>query len=840
MKTNIGIDLGTTNCCLAWMQGDRVNVYKDQLDRTTIPSIVAEDRNGDILVGWRGKVAEQPLNRHGFFKRAIGTNQKFRLKNGLVEARDLSAYLLKELKERAEAATGGPVAAVITVPAHFESIHISETERAAEQAGLEVLYILREPIAAALAYYHESRDAGEMRPEETILVYDLGGGTFDATVCVRQKGHISVGARGRAYEGDKFLGGYDFDKALVRLAAKMLEGQGFQIGRSLDDQDQAPISLSSEWLWDLFMSAEACKKRLSDDEEVQWTRDLVMRETGRQAVLDMWITRKQFQDSIKHLVGDTLGFCDSALVTHASTIPSISRLSRREEKLKAAVERLSRIMLVGGSTVVPYVKERIAEHYPGIEIKSYRPYECVAIGAAIYAATFKMASALGEGGLIKWQVGPLDRVGDDVDMHPELMGTVVNGNGGDQFIHLALGDDLEKAQLDRDNCFRFPPFRLSPGENRLEFTVLDSDLQVKARETYKVTRGGVFSFSEPGLARPISIRVVDGFVELVPVGTRPGPVSPRPLYIRDKSGRVRAPCYEGHHPIGSIEFNADVAVGTPVVFEIDYDHGRLGFDISVGNLPPIKAQLELNKLDLPDNRDDLLARLAEIEAKIEEQLSRLPKDVPRIEAFTRERDALVIDLRIECENLIDVARVDDRLRQLEVLSWRIQVFSQTSEGLRHRIDGVRSGLKEEGGHPDLVSELKDIERKIPESEDPETIAALDARLNDIVRKYYSRRPVRISASQVASLEKQIRSKIDSIARLSGNESWIRERLETIETVLRNIGSLPPDTNLIASRLWDLEFGDVNPLYQQTVIKHGRDGLLSRTPPSDSTPFQPAL
>jgi molecular chaperone DnaK len=229
MPIPIGIDLGTTNCCMAWIQAGRLAVFKDEHNRTTIPSLVAQTSSGEILVGWRARACRDPRYRHGFAKRALGTTQRYPLADRDVAAHTISGYVLKELKLRAEQVLGGEVAAIITVPAHFQEIHREETRRAAAEAELKVIDLLVEPIAAAVAYYQQREAGGGALADETILVFDLGGGTMDATVCVRRGTHIEVGARGRAYEGDKYLGGLDFDKALLGLAAEQLIGQGFTI-----------------------------------------------------------------------------------------------------------------------------------------------------------------------------------------------------------------------------------------------------------------------------------------------------------------------------------------------------------------------------------------------------------------------------------------------------------------------------------------------------------------------------------------------------------------------------------------------------------------------------------
>ncbi len=840
MKIPIGIDLGTTNCCMAWMEGGQVNIYHDEQDRSTIPSIIAEESNGNILVGWRAKTYNQPVNRHGFFKRSIGINHMFRLNDNPVTACELSAYLLKDLKERAERALRSEVAAVICVPAHFESVHINETQRAAQMAGLETLYILREPIAAALAYYDESRSKGNVKQEETILVYDFGGGTFDATVCVRTGSHVVVGAQGRAYDGDKFLGGFDFDKALVRYAMKKLAAQGFNVGMdTLEYREQNPQSLSSPWLWDLLTSAESCKKKLSDDMEAQWTKDLVIKESGQEGSLDLWVARQEFEEMIKPLINDTLRFCERALLNHSSTLGEIAQQGNREEQLKAAVERLDRVVLVGGSTLIPCVKQMIKDHFERIsgrplDIKLFRPYECVGIGAAIYADTYRAIKWKDESGqVLNWLVRPKVRVGEEFVVHPELSVTVPDHIGSNVSIEFAVGKQSSRIEAGPDGLFRIPPFKLEPGENSVELTVIDGNEQVCGRETHIIVRDGI-SFTEPGLARPILLRLIDGSLELVPVGTRSGMVKrSEPLFIYDKSGKIRAPLYEGHHPITTRTFDIEAEIGTPVIFQTRYEQGKLDVEVKVGDLPPLLSEVKLDPLNLSNDRSKMWVSFKDIEAKTAKQLESLPKDQPRTETFKRERTALIFDIRTEFENpeIIDLARVDDRIRQLEVLSWMIQAFSQTAEGLAYRLNEIRKEISSVGGDPDLLEELKDLEDKLPRNDDLEILIALESKLADIEYRYYLRHPSPAHPGQVVYQEKQIRLKIEKIRGLIVDDVKTNATLDVISNTFEKILASGGEPTVIASRLWELEFNHVSPIYQEVVIKRGQEGLLSFTPPS---------
>jgi hypothetical protein len=659
---------------------------------------------------------------------------------------------------------------------------------------------------------------------------------------VRNGSHVIVGAQGRAYDGDKFLGGFDFDKALVRSATRILEAQGFKIGiDSFEYREPAPESLRSPWIWELLTSAEACKKTLSDEMEVQWTKDLIIKESGQEGTLNLWVTRQQFEEMIRPLINDTLRFCERALLNHASTAGETVPRRSREEQLRAVVEKLDKVILVGGSSLVPCVKHMIRTHFEQIagrelEIRSFRPYECVGIGAAIYAETFRASKSKGETrSLFNWLVMPRERVGDEVGLHPELLGRVLEPGSTGSSLRYQVGGQSAAVEVGPDGSFRIPPFRLEPGENGLELTLFDDSGQVCGRESHRIVREGL-SFTEPGLARPIFMRLLDGSIDLVPVGTRAGMVTQSdPLFVSDRSGKIRAPLYEGHHPIKTEEFVVDVPIGTKVVFQTRYDQGKLDMEVKIGDLAPLRTEVNLERLKLSDDRSKMWVDFMGLENKIARQLEDLPKDEPLIDIFKREQTALIFDIQTEFENpdILDLARLDDRIKQLEVLSWKIQAFSQTARGLKYRLDEVRKKIKDEGEDADLLHEIDELEAKLPEKDDLAIIVSLEAKLNDIWRRLIIRHPSPVDPSEVFHLEQQIRLKIERIYYWKGNDPKTEAILHIISSTFEKIVASGAEAALRVSRLWELEFEEVNPIYQEVVIRRGQEGLLSRTPRSDS-------
>ncbi len=826
MKRLIGIDLGTTNCCIAWVDGNEVVVYRDEQGQSTIPSIVAQNQAGDIMAGWRAKNCKDPLYRHGFAKRDLGSARDFQFKDKTVKAAGISAELLKELKARAEAALKCEVAAVITVPAHFQQTHREETRQAAQEAGLELLDLLPEPIAAAIAYYHdESARSSEIPPEETILVYDLGGGTMDATVCVRRGQQIEVGAFGRAYEGDKFLGGVDFDKALVGMAARQLKGQGFETGAL---GQQLP---SSQWLWELMTSAERIKQTLSDETETQWSKELVSRDPDRQATLNFWLTRAEFEKEIKHLVDKTLEYCDQALLHHARRLPGAKQIKDKEGLLRLAAEKLDRIILVGGSTLVPCIRRRVQEHYEQLcgqapEIRRFRPYECVAIGAAIYAATRGIRPPSAPDQIIRWLSGPQEQVGKEVSLHPALAGVVANHGKSGWTIELKVGAQTFPAEVQSDGRFRLPAFPLAEGENQLELTLFDDRRKVCGRQTLTILRGGL-NIIDPGLAHPISVRLVDGTRVLLKASARAGVVQTEPLFINDRSAKARAPLYESHYPIGEIEFSANAEPGDPVIFRTLYRQGKLEVEVQIGERPPEKHQLKLEAIPQTREQGKLYDDFRSLLRETESFLANVPQQGQLADQLRHEWAALKLDIDTEFANIfvLDLSRIEDRVRQLELLQFQLQAFSTTAEGLRQRVQETKEMLGKHEGVDDLLARLDEIEAEINDEQHAEELAALATQLRGVRYDLNVRYPPEINQEMIAFMEEQLRGRLKDIRRNATDDPASLQEATEVEAEINNLLASGNDTRTIFHRLLVFEQEHVNELYQKVVIRKGQQGLL---------------
>jgi molecular chaperone DnaK len=355
MGRTVGIDLGTTNSEVAIVENGQARVLPVLQDELMLPSCVGFSETGQLLVGreaWR-QYAAAPDRTVKSIKRWMGTSHATSLKINETETRDylpyeISAIILRTLKERAEAVLGEPIThAVITVPAYFTDAQRQATKLAGEVAGLAVLQIINEPTAAALTY--------DARSEETerVLVYDLGGGTFDVSL-VEITGDVTEVL---ASHGNNRLGGDDFDRRLqLYLAQRYRETHGIDVpedaatqARLLRLAEQVKIGLSSH----AFFSV----------------REAFLGSKGSQALhLETEIARSEFEDLIRPLLEETLTAIDRAL-----------------EDAKLSVEEIDRVILVGGSTRLPLVQQMVEEHLGQTPIDGVQPDLCVALGAAIQA-----------------------------------------------------------------------------------------------------------------------------------------------------------------------------------------------------------------------------------------------------------------------------------------------------------------------------------------------------------------------------------------------------------------------------------------------------------------------
>lgn len=344
----IGIDLGTTNSCVAVMEGGQPTVIVNSEGTRTTPSVVAFTKKGERLVGEPAKrqAVTNPERTVSSIKREMGSGYKVKIDKKNYSPQEISAFILMKLKKEAEDYLGQRVTeAVITVPAYFSDAQRQATKDAGRIAGLKVERIINEPTAAALAY---GLDNGEA---QKILVYDLGGGTFDVSVIEIGDKVIEV----LATSGDNHLGGDDFDKRLSDyIVSEFKRTEGIDLGK-----DKVALQRITE-------EAEKAKKELSSAQTVNINLPFITTTKAGPVHLDMNITRAKFNELTSDLVERTTGPVITAL--------NDAGITKGE---------LNKVLLVGGSTRIPAVQDKVRQ-LTGLEpSKNMNPDECVALGASI-------------------------------------------------------------------------------------------------------------------------------------------------------------------------------------------------------------------------------------------------------------------------------------------------------------------------------------------------------------------------------------------------------------------------------------------------------------------------
>lgn len=372
---NLGIDLGTTNSAIAYSKDGRIQVFANPRDmgRRTLPSVVAFRKERTIIgTKARQRMEKDAANVFGVFKRKMGTSERFPVPatGEEVSPVDLSALILKELLTFLPHGIPSE-AAVITIPASFDTVQSKATEAAGKAAGFKQVSLLQEPIAASLAFANQG---GKAVPDKgKWLVYDLGGGTFDVAVLSIADGEMRV----VDHVGDNFLGGTDFDQLIVEkiMIPRLEAAYAFE---DLIIQMKSARGKYNAQFYILRQRAEELKIQLSSMEEVEVIIDGFEDENGEEVDLEFSLTRKEFNDLIRPQIKGTVDMIDRLL--KQNTLPA---------------EELDFILLVGGSTFIPLVRELLSARLGRPLNSDVDPTTCVAEGAAAYAATrpLRLASA---------------------------------------------------------------------------------------------------------------------------------------------------------------------------------------------------------------------------------------------------------------------------------------------------------------------------------------------------------------------------------------------------------------------------------------------------------------
>ena len=366
----IGIDLGTTNSCVAVMEGGKPTVITNAEGMRTTPSVVAFTKTGERVIGEPAKRqavtnAERTISS---IKREMGSDYRVTIDDKKYSPQEISAMILQKLKSDAENYLGEKVTeAVITVPAYFNDAQRQATKDAGKIAGLDVKRIINEPTAAALSYGLDNEE------EQKIMVYDLGGGTFDVSIIEIGDGVIEV----LSTAGDNKLGGDDFDNVITQY---MLDEFKKQEGVDLSTDKMAMQRLKE--------AAEKAKKELSSATTTNINLPFITATAEGPKHFDMNLTRAKFDELTAHLVERTAGPVNSALNDAGMT-----------------ASELSKVLLVGGSTRIPAVQDKVQQLTGKEPFKGINPDECVAIGASVQGG--KLAGDAGAGDILLLDVTPL-------------------------------------------------------------------------------------------------------------------------------------------------------------------------------------------------------------------------------------------------------------------------------------------------------------------------------------------------------------------------------------------------------------------------------------------------
>ncbi len=370
MSKIIGIDLGTTNSCVAVMEGGKPTVIANTEGLRTTTSVVAFTKTGERLVGDPAKRqavtnAEKTISS---IKRHMGSDYKVAIDDKKYSPQEISAMVLQKLKADAESYLGETITeAVITVPAYFNDAQRQATKDAGKIAGLDVKRIINEPTAAALAYGLDNEK------EQKIMVYDLGGGTFDVSIIEIGDGVIEV----LATNGDTFLGGDDFDQHITDyMIAEFKKAEGVDLS-----SDKMALQRLKE-------AAEKAKKELSSAASTNINLPFITAVNGEPKHFDMTLTRAKFDELTHDLVERTVIPVNNALKDAGLNISDIAK-----------------VLLVGGSTRIPAVQDKVKQLIGKEASKSLNPDECVAIGASIQGG--KLAGDAGAGDILLLDVTPL-------------------------------------------------------------------------------------------------------------------------------------------------------------------------------------------------------------------------------------------------------------------------------------------------------------------------------------------------------------------------------------------------------------------------------------------------
>jgi len=722
----IGIDLGTTNSAAAMLDVDERSLLlcEDAQRRTTVSSCVWWDpRAKNVIVGHRAyaRIGSRPEPIWSI-KRSMGTQMTVDLGGTQQTPPEISSHILSELKSQMSAYLEKAVdgrrfdvgRAIVTVPAYFGLPAIEATRQAAELAGLEVVELLHEPTAAAI-YYAWKYDLGD----GLYLVYDFGGGTFDASVLRRTSGEFLV----LGISGDNFLGGDDFDRRLAEHLRGLLVDDDYDL--QLDVPNDPEDRLRFHQLVNL---AERAKKKLSSSQEIVLKDQGTLRDkSGEPVIVDMPIERATFEQLIDDPLERTIECCREAIKLAG-------------EKGGVALADVDHILLVGGSTHVPAVMERVRQAFCSDQGDAGSCAACqhpirddpdtaVALGAALRAATAPLGMTDDKSRIRVWFRGSsaTRRQHTTVGGHVEPLQNGLTLEGASLRLANVAGDVLGEVELDDRLRFSFPRIDLQQdtlNEFLLELTdatgqaVASVGRSVVQSADQKQSVGRALSTSV--LSKPIVLEATHGDrlirQTLLAEGTSLPATASFTFSIADASGQVRLPIYQGNRIIKELWGDVGaVQVGTPVDVEITCDelvHINVRFTVagqafggSIEPPPPdavptdydirrIERQF-LERLSLLDRRDAqrFIADFQRTHRELQE--AREGADYPKLVQRAADLEAVVREARLAEPPRPPLDETEHRLKQCTALLHTAeQIDADMAASLQSDLTSARERARE--------------------------------------------------------------------------------------------------------------------------------------------------
>lgn len=750
---HLGIDLGTTNSCAAVFDGESTQVVRNAQGGTLTPSVVRIDARGNVTTGARARryLDTDPANTRSEWKRLLGSQQKLDFA-GSKESRtpiELSSILLRALRSDVEEQLGfAPTSAVITVPALFEVPQTSATAEAARLAGFERVEMLQEPVASALAAGY-----GDEANERPWLVYDLGGGTFDASLVELRDGLLRV----VGHDGDNFLGGRDFDSALVDYVLGEVEANE---GRAID----RAVPANALAIRRLRAAVEDAKIELARTKSSAVVIDDWLDLGSGPVSVDVTLTREVLERLTMPLVDRSLAVCMRLLAAHGI----------RENAL-------SRVVLVGGPTVMPHLRARIEEVLSAPLGTGLDPMTLVAQGAALFAATAGLDARSATPKAGKPLVDPgargaavwLQHPAVSADTEPFVVGRVLDTDAGIARMRIRRSDGAftsEETPLESDGTFAVAVSLARRTVNEFGIVGLaKSGAEVLVHPSSFSIQHGI-SIGDPPLARTLGVALATGSVHTYFERGSPLPIrrsfrhtTVDTVVAGDAGSGLVIPIVQGESKlarlcrlVGSLEIKGDrlktsIPVGADVDVTIDLDRaGRLSATATIASIREsfdgvatlVTPQLSIEQLDVAiedlvqrANRQRRLAfsagdprvvrRLSDADAAI--------REIERAAAAARAGDA---DSLERCRRLL--IELDESLAASEDATSVPELVSELDDLLAHASYWVEM-TGTDSDRRMLVESSKDIER----AREAKRVAELERirqRLSTLVNSCYFRDP----------------------------------------------------------------------------------------------------